>query len=137
MTELAIPTGSPLLRRLKRYYTQPQTVIGIILLLLLVFFVFMPMVNLVYTSFTLSYSDQRLPQVKEASAAFEEGRFTLVHFRRVFLSKLTKPMLLVPLMNTLMITFGLTVISISWGCVLAWLVVRTNLPGKKTIANMA
>lgn len=138
MSEAAlIPTGSPFLRRLRRNYTKPQRVIGIVLLLLLIFFVFMPAVNLVYTSFTLSYSDQRLPQVKQSGVEFEEGRFTMVHFQRVFMSKLTKPMMLEPLMNTLVVTFGLTVLSISWGCLLAWLVVRTNLPGKKLIANVA
>ncbi|MCF7914040.1 MAG: iron ABC transporter permease [Spirochaetaceae bacterium] len=137
MSDLAIQSGSPLLRRLKRNYSQPQRIIGLILLLLLLFFVFMPMVNLLYTSFTLSYSDQRLPEVKASGVEFEEGKFSLVHFRRVFMSKLSKPMLLIPLMNTLLITAGLTILSISWGCLLAWLVVRTNLPGKKALANIA
>jgi len=127
--------GSPFMRRLVRNLTQPQRVLGFFLVLLLVFFVLMPAINLVYTSLTFSLSDRRLPQVVDRGIEVVPGHFTTVHLERVFWSKLTSKMFLRPLVNSLIITFGLTALSMVLGSTFAWLVVRTNLPGKKMIAN--
>jgi len=129
--------GSPLLRRWIRNLTQPQRVIGLLLFLLLVFFVIMPAINIVYTSLTFSLSDRRLPQVVDRGIEVVPGEFTTVHLERVFWSKLTNKMFLIPLRNTLIITLGLTALSMLIGSTLAWLVVRSNMPWKKGIANFA
>ncbi len=65
------------------------------------------------------------------------GHFTLIHLKRVLFSSLTKNMFLIPLLNTIIITAGLTFLALTFGSVLAWLVVRTDLPGRKLIANLA
>ncbi len=129
--------GSPLLRKWIRNLTMPQRVIGLLLLVLLVFFVIMPAINIVYTSLTFSLSDRRLPQVVDRGLEVVPGEFTTIHLERVFWSKLTKKMFLIPLRNTLIITLGLTALSMLIGSTLAWLVVRTNLPWKRGIANFA
>lgn len=129
--------GSPLLRRWKRNLTMPQRVIGVLLIALLIFLVIMPAINIVYTSLTYSISDRRLPQVVDRGLEVVPGKFTTVHLERVFWSKLTNKMFLIPLVNTLIITGGLTALSMLIGSTLAWLVVRTNMPWKKGIANLA
>ncbi len=129
--------GSPFLRKLVRNLTMPQRIMAFLLIMLLIFFVIMPAINLVYTSLTFSLSDRRLPQVVDRGIEVVPGEFTTVHLERVFWSKLTNKMFLIPLMNSLMITFGLTALSMIIGSILAWLVVRTNLPWKKGIANFA
>ena len=129
--------GNPLLRWTVRELSKPERIIGIILLALLVFFVLMPAVNLVLTSFSYSLSDRRLPEVIDRGIKVVPGQFTLVHLERVFFSKLTSKMFLIPLMNSAIVTLGLTVVSMIIGCILAYLVVRTNLPFKKAIANVA
>jgi len=127
--------GSPFVRKLVRNLTMPQRIMAFLLIMLLIFFVIMPAINLVYTSLTFSLSDRRLPQVVDRGIEVVPGEFTTVHLERVFWSKLTNKMFLIPLMNSLMITFGLTALSMIIGSTLAWLVVRTNLPWKKGIAN--
>ncbi len=129
--------GSPLLRRTVRELSKPEKIIGMILLVLLVFFVLMPAINLVLTSFSFSLSDRRLPEVIDRGIKVVPGQFTLIHLERVFFSKLTSKMFLIPLMNSAVVTLGLTVLSMAIGCILAYLVVRTNLPFKKAIANIA
>ncbi|MBI9101054.1 MAG: iron ABC transporter permease [Spirochaetales bacterium] len=130
-------SGSPFLRRLVRNMTMPQRIMGFLLILLMVFFVIMPAINLVYTSLTFSLSDRRLPQVVDRGIEVVPGEFTTVHLERVFWSKLTSKMFLIPLMNTVLVTLGITGLSMIVGSILAWLVVRTNLPWKKGIANLA
>lgn len=129
--------GSPFLRRLIRNLTQPQRIMGFLLIVLLIFFVIMPAINLVVTSLTFSPNDRRLPQVVDRGTEVVPGEFTTVHLERVFKSNLTKKMFLIPLFNTVVTTLGLTAVSMLVGSMLAWLVVRTNLPWKKAIANFA
>ena len=129
--------GSPLLRKTIRELSRPERVMGLILVALLVFFVLMPAINLVFTSFSFSLTDRRLPEVIDRGLKVVPGHFTLVHLERVFFSKLTNKMFLIPLWNSAIVTLGLTVLSMMIGCVLAYLVVRTNLPFKKVIANIA
>lgn len=127
----------PFFRRLARNLSLPQKVMGIILLALLVFFVLMPALNLFYTAFSYSYSDRVLPQVIDRGIKATQGRFTLIHLERVLYSPLTKNMFLIPFLNTLLVTAGITIAALSFGSVLAWLIVRTDLPGRKLFANLA
>ncbi len=129
--------GSPFLRRFIRVMSTPQKIMGSILFILLVLFVFFPAVNLLYTAFTFSFSDKVLPQVVDRGIKAVPGKFTLVHFERVFDSGLTKNMFLIPLLHTIIITIGLTFTALTIGTILAWIVVRSDIPAKKLIANLA
>lgn len=129
--------GSPFLRKLIRDITMPQRIMAFLLILLMIFFVVMPAINLVFTSLTYSLADRRLPQVVDRGITVVPGQFSTVHLERVFWSKLTSKMFLIPLRNSLVTTLGLTTLSMLLGSTLAWLCVRTNLPGKKYIANLA
>ncbi len=124
-------------RRTIRNMSRPERIMGLFLLVLLVFFVLMPALNLIHTSFTLTLSDRRLPEIIAKGQKVVPGTFSLVHVKRVFFSKLTKKMFLLPLWNSVVVTLGLTVLSMTIGSTLAFLVVRTNLPGKKFISSVA
>ena len=128
---------SPLLRKTSRELKKPERIMGMILLLILIFFVFMPLVNIFKTAFTFTLSDRRLPQVVFKGIQAVPGNFTLVHLERVFFSDISKNMFYKPLINSVVVTGGLTILSMLIGCTLAYLVVRTDLPFKKAIANVA
>ena len=130
-------SGSPLLRRTYRQMKKPERVIGIILLGLLIFFVFMPVVNILQTALTFSLTDRRLPQVVLRGIEAIPGAFSFIHFERVFFSDVSVNMFYRPFWHSILVTGGLTVLSMLIGCTLAYLVVRTNLPYKKIIANIA
>ncbi len=65
------------------------------------------------------------------------GDYTMSHWQRIFVSENSYAFLYKPLLNTLLISISLAVASLSIGGLLAWLVVRTNLPFKKFISNIA
>jgi iron(III) transport system permease protein len=65
------------------------------------------------------------------------GEFTLYHWFRVFNSSISQTMLWTPLWNTLVTSIGISVLALSIGTLLAWLVVRTDLPFKKHISTIA
>ncbi|HHX37536.1 MAG TPA: iron ABC transporter permease, partial [Clostridiaceae bacterium] len=59
------------------------------------------------------------------------GDFTLYYWSRLFTGELGRKLLLEPLLNSLLIGFFVSIFAITLGSVLAWLIVRTNLPFKK------
>lgn len=89
MSDTLTISGSPFLRRLVRNISLPQRVLGFLLMLLLIYFVLMPAINLVYTAFRYSIADRRLPQVVDAGREIVPGQFTLVHFQRLGGKKLS------------------------------------------------
>ncbi|MEL0224088.1 MAG: iron ABC transporter permease, partial [Gammaproteobacteria bacterium] len=63
--------------------------------------------------------------------------FTLAHWYRFFVSESAYTFFYRPLVNTLIISFGLSFLALLIGGALAWLVVRTDMPLKETISNWA
>ena len=65
------------------------------------------------------------------------GQFTTYYFVRTFLSNMKGVLFFEPLLNTLLIIFPMSILALLIGGVLAWLVVRTDLPGRRMIARIA
>jgi iron(III) transport system permease protein len=132
MTAVVLP--SPLAitaRRARRTLTRPQVVLGLILLALMLYFVMTPLLIMIQTTITWQPEDARL--VRDSIP----GEFTLFHWQRVFNSVISQTMLWTPLWNTLVTSIGISVLALSIGALLAWLVVRTDLPGRKWISTVA
>jgi iron(III) transport system permease protein len=65
------------------------------------------------------------------------GDTTFAHWQRTFLSENAYAFFYKPLLNTLQISLGLSLLALAIGGTLAWLVVRTDLPWKGVISNAA
>lgn len=65
------------------------------------------------------------------------GDFTTNHWSRTFVGESAYGLFYKPLINTLIISTCLAVLALIVGGALAWLVVRTNMPYKKFISNLA
>jgi len=65
------------------------------------------------------------------------GDFTTAHWERTFVGPNSYAFFYRPLLNTLTIAFGLSILALLIGGTLAWLVVRTDLPFKGLISNAA
>ena len=95
----------------------------LIAIVLLTYLIVFPLLDMISTSFTLAQKDARL-------AGGTAGSFTLYYWQRLLGSALTKQMLLQPLLNSLLIGVCVSFFAILIGSVLAWLMVRTDLPFK-------
>ena len=123
---------APAARRAWRIFTRPQVFLGIILIALMLYLVITPFLVMIQTTFTWQQSDQRLS--REFTA---EGEFTVFHWLRMFNSQLSQTMVYTPLMNTLIIAVCTSILALTLGTLLAWLVVRTDLPLRKFISSAA
>ena len=109
--------------QIKAVVTNPYNVIVLIAIVLLTYLIVLPLLDMISTSFTLAQKDARL-------AGGAAGDFTLYYWQRLLGSSLTKQMLLQPLLNSLLIGVCVSFFAIMIGSVLAWLMVRTDLPFK-------
>ncbi len=121
----------PSVRRAARALTRPQVVIGIILFVLMLYFVLGPLLIMAQTTVTWQPEDRRLAD------NVVPGEFTLFHWLRVFNSQISQTMLWTPLVNTLYTSIGISFFALTIGTLLAWLVVRTDLPLRKLISSVA
>lgn len=109
--------------QIKAVVTNPYNVIVLIAIVLLTYLIVLPLLDMISTSFTLAQRDAR-------QAGGSAGDFTLYYWQRLLGSNLTYKLLVEPLLHSLLIGFCVSVCAILLGSVLAWLMVRTDLPFK-------
>lgn len=117
-------------RRLKNQIvavvTNPYNVIVLIAIILLTYLIVVPLIDMISTTFKLSQRDLRAV----GGAGHAAGEFTFYYWQRLLHSQLTKNLLIVPLLHSLEIGFAVSLCSILIGSILAWLMVRSDLPFK-------
>jgi iron(III) transport system permease protein len=118
-------------RRFFRWLTRTHVILSLIMLVLMFYMVIIPLWRMVSTTFTWQLHD--LTRFPEA----EVGAFTLFHWTRMLTGTLGKIFLYTPIQHSLVIATGATLLALLIGGGLAWLVVRTDLPGRKAINQLA
>ncbi len=120
-----------LLRRFARWISRPHVFLSLIMLVVIFYMVIIPLYRMIATTVTVSESDLRV--IKDANV----GEFTWYHWLRMLTSKIAMLMTFKPLLHSLTISLGATVIALAIGGLMAWLVVRTDVPGKGIINTLA
>jgi iron(III) transport system permease protein len=115
----------------KRAFRNPPFILSIILFVILLYLIIGPLISMVQSSFTLH------PRDALYLADAEAGEFTTYYFVRTFFSKMKEVLFYKPLMNTLIVIFPMSALAVLIGGILAWLVVRTDLPGRRFFAKIA
>jgi len=101
------------------------------MLLIMFYMVIIPLYRMIMTTITVQDSDLRV--LKD----MEVGDFTWYHWVRMLTSQIAKIMTYEPLMHSLTISLGATVLALTIGGLMAWMVVRTDVPGKGIINILA
>ena len=111
--------------QIKAVVTIPYNIIVLIAVVLLVYLIVLPLLDMIATTFELAQRDIR------AVGGGKAGDFTLYYWQRLLASELSWTMLIKPLINSLVIGVCVSVCAILLGSILAWLMVRSDLPFKK------
>ncbi len=122
---------SPFLNRLGLKLRQPQVILGLLLLVILAGLVVVPFLQLVHDTAVWQEADRRM------SRSAEPGAWTLFHYLRVFASPLSVNIFYRPLFHSLATSLTISFTAMLLGGLMAWLVVRTDMPFRKTIAVFA
>jgi iron(III) transport system permease protein len=118
-------------RRFLRWVTTPHVVLSMVMLFLMFYMVIIPLYRMLITTITFSENDLRYAQDAVV------GQLTPFHWLRMLSSKISKIMTYEPLLHSLTISMGATLLSFTIGGAMAWMVVRTDMPGRKIINVLA
>ncbi|MEE8306904.1 MAG: iron ABC transporter permease, partial [Gammaproteobacteria bacterium] len=113
-----------------RLRNRPELIIGSLCLAFLGFVVLVPLFQIIRDA--LTYQSYDLAYRPDA----EVGAFTLFHLDRVFVQPISKALFIKPLINSLSMGAAVTVIGVSVGSTLAWIMVRTNVKFKGVFGAM-
>jgi len=106
-------------------------VLSLFMLFLMFYMVVVPLYRMVMTTITVQEIDIRAIQDAEV------GDFTLYHWLRMLFGRIAEIMTYEPLVNSLTISLGATALALVIGGLMAWLVVRTDIPGRGIIHMLA
>jgi iron(III) transport system permease protein len=118
-------------RRFFRWLTTTRVVLSLIMLAVMFVMVIIPLYRLIATTVTWSAHD--ITRVPEAVV----GELTSFHWVRMLTGIISRIYMYTPLQHSMIIAVGATSLSLFIGGSLAWLVVRTDMPGRKLINQLA
>ena len=122
-------TGRARLRyRLRLMLREPTTLIGILMAALFLYLIVVPILSILTDAASVQFGDER-------RTGAELGSFTLYYLRRAFTSPVAYGLFWLPLLNTLKVGFGAIAISVVVGGILAWLIARTDMFGRRWFAT--
>ena len=119
------------IHRFFRWLTTARVVLSLIMLAVMIVMVVIPLYQLVAT--TLTWGPTDIPRFPGSV----EGKFTIFHYVRMLTGRLSQIYTYAPLQHSLTVSIGATLLALLIGGSLAWLVVRTDMPGRKIINQLA
>ncbi len=135
MSKKALPKKPLTKRRLKNLILNvvknPFNMIVLISLIILFCLIIIPLLTMIATTFTAGQAELR-----RIGDGAQVGDFTLYYWQYMLASNMSKAVLWEPLLNSLIIGVFVVIISVPLGSVLAWLMVRTDIPGKKILSML-
>lgn len=114
-----------LANQIKSIIKNPYNLMVVISVIFMVYLIVIPLGQMIIQTLTLAEAD--VARVEGG----REGMFTLYYWKRVLSSSISRKMLWTPLANSLVIAVTTAVLGITLGSLLAWLMVRSDLPYKK------
>lgn len=114
--------------RLRIGWREPTALIGVILTVVFAYLIVVPIVSLLFDSIEIQFGDER-----RAGGAM--GDMTAYYFNRALFSPVASDLFWEPLSHTLSISFGAILLSLTIGCLLAWLLSRTDMFGRRWFAT--
>lgn len=107
---------------------EPTTILGIALILLFTYLIAVPILTMVSNSVRVQYADT-------GKTGQEIGELTTYYLGRVFTSPISDRIFWKPLAHTAVVSIGAMAIALVVGGILAWLISRTNMWGRKWFAT--
>ncbi|MFI0352647.1 ABC transporter permease [Actinomadura sp. 9N407] len=130
----AQPASTPPSRRRRVLYRvrvlvrEPTVLLGLVMCAALLYLVIAPLVSVMSDAARVQYGD-------ENRSGGKPGSWTGYYLWRVFRSPVSKLLFWEPLWHTLVIAVGVIAFALIVGGSMAWLVTRTNIPGRKFLAG--
>ncbi|MCW0001120.1 iron ABC transporter permease [Pararhizobium sp. YC-54] len=114
--------------RLKVALREPTTLIGVLTALIFTYLIVVPIISIVLDAVRVQFGHER-------RLGKDVGDLTLYYLDRAFFSPVATDLFWRPLLNTLTVALGAISLSLVIGTVLAWLISRTDMFGRRWFAT--
>ncbi|WKL22061.1 iron ABC transporter permease [Agrobacterium tumefaciens] len=114
--------------RVKVALREPTTLIGVLTALLFTYLIVVPIISIVLDAVRVQFGHER-------RLGKDVGDLTLYYLDRAFFSPVATDLFWRPLFNTLTVALGAIALSLVIGTVLAWLISRTDMFGRRWFAT--
>ena len=104
----------------------PFNMVVLVSLIILFCLIIIPLLTMISSTFTLAQGELRRVQG-------HVGDFTLYYWKYILTGTMSSAVLWGPLKNSFICGFFTVLVSVPLGSVLAWLMIRTDIPGKKIL----
>src|SRR5512136_2732636 len=118
-------------RRFIRWLTSAKVVLGLFMLVLMIYLILVPLYRMLET--TVTYQEKDIYYDPNAVV----GQFTFFHWTRMLTGEIAQILTYAPLQHSLVISVGATLLALIIGSALAWMVIRTDMPGRNIINTLA
>ena len=130
MKQKTKPSFTRFKNKLASVVTNPFNVVVLIAFIILIIFVLVPLFSVIKTTFSVAKADLKRAGLKKV------GEFTLYYWKYVLASNMSHAVLWKPLLHSAIISLCTTVIAVPLGCILSWLMVRSDLPAKGFLSSL-
>ena len=115
--------------RLSSLKYEPTALVAFLLTLVLTYLVIAPICSMVLDTVKVTLKDS-------ATTGLARGAFSTYFLKRTFSSKVSGILFWQPLLRTLLVSGFVALIAIPLGAMMAWITIRTDLPGRKFISSI-
>ncbi len=130
MKKAYIRKGDPWTRfknQAKDILCNPFNLMTLIAFIILIAFVVVPLISIAKESLVLDATAAR-------RAKTEEGSWGIYYWQYLLTGKMAKTMFWTPLLHSLTVAFFACLVAVPLGAILAWLMVRSDIPGKQVLS---
>ena len=120
-----------IMNTIKGFFSNPYYVISLFAIVFLVYTVVVPLWQMFAETMTFSEKDAAL------YPGSVPGAFTFEHWKSMLTGEVSRNIFYKPILRSLGIALGASLIAMIMGGALAWLVTRSDIPYKKTLAFLA
>jgi len=108
-----------------------KVILALFMLVLMVYLILVPLYRMIQA--TVTFQDRDIHSVPDAVV----GQLTAYHWIRMLTEPISEVMTYAPLQHSLTISIGATLLALLIGSGLAWMVIRTDMPGRNVINTLA
>lgn len=131
-SDLSVSEGGVVNRTRMRFSSlryEPSALVAVLLTVLLTYLVIAPLCSMVLDTVRVSLKDS-------AITGLPRGTFTTYFIKRTFSSRVSGVLFWTPLKHTLFISACVALLAIPLGAIMAWLTIKTDLPGRKFFSSI-
>jgi iron(III) transport system permease protein len=114
-----------------RWLTSVKVVLALFMLTLMSYLILVPLFRMLQA--TVTFQDRDVHSVPDAVV----GQLTIYHWVRMLTEPISEVLTYAPLQHSLLVSVGATLLALIIGSAMAWMVIRTDMPGRNLINTLA